>query len=209
MALRTIYKNASDEEIASLFCLGLLWPPDIEDIAMNWMLNNRGDENVAFLASKPHTYMSEILTALITAFKEIKIKVPEKQLALKNVIRFHLKSMLVTPDNYMTHLHELIELDREYSGKIELFSRPDCDEYFRDQNNKYPKSKSKKYAAQEFGIEKLYGLYYDDDFIETRKLPGLVYSKKNNQKFLDKCEAERKSKVLEETKRVLERFYSD
>lgn len=194
MALQSVYKNASEEEIAALYSLNLLVSDDIEDITLKWMLEGKGSNEIAFLASKTHTSLNGIRTEFEKAFDEVEVEIPCEEIALKKILKFHLQQILLCPDQYMVHLYELIDLDRLYANKITLFERPDCDAYFEERNLKYPNAKSAKFAGQEFGIEKLYGLYYShDDF----------------DKWTKRLEAKRKSKVLVETKIILDKFYHD
>ena len=88
MALRKIYTNASDEELAALYSLNLLVSSDIEEVAVKWMLDEKGSSEVAFLASRTHPSLNVIRNEVEKAFSEIKIEIPCKKTALKRSLNF-------------------------------------------------------------------------------------------------------------------------
>lgn len=188
-----LYKDVGDGEIAAFYRLNLITPDDIEPIATKWMLEDKGGLAVACLASQHHSSLREVSNEFEAALKEIPLRIPDMSEAVKMAFNYHLQQILNDPEFYLLHLNAIVHLDRDYSGKVNLFNRPDCDQHFRKQRIKYPNTSCSKFAGQEFGIENLIGLYYQgDDYSE----------------WTVELETTRSRNAIQETERVLNKFYS-
>lgn len=188
-----LYKDVGDGEIAAIYRLNLIAADDIEAIATKWMLEDKGGVAVACLASQHHSSLSEVSNEFEEALQEIPLRIPDTSEAVKVAFNYHLQQILNDPEFYLLHLNAIVQLDRDYSGKVNLFDRPDCDQHFGKQMIKYPNTANSKFVGQEFGIENLIGLYYqEDDFI----------------KWTNELEIDRKRNTIEEAQKVLNKFYN-
>ena len=188
-----LYNGLGDGEIAAFYKLNLITSDDIEPIATKWMLEDKGGVAVACLASQHHSSLREISNEFEEALQEIPLNIPDTREAVKMAFGYHLQQILNDPEFYLLHLNAIVHLDRDYSGKINLFDRPDCDQHFRENKIRHPNSTSSKYVGQEFGVESLIGLYYQKhDFIS----------------WTNELEIERKQNTIEEAQKVLNKFYN-
>ena len=187
------YHNASPLEILALFTLKLLNAGDIQPIALAWLERGLGGDEVACLAFEPCTSILENENSFKSALREILGDLSITKLeALWLTYRYYLQNVLYAQNDELNALHPVINLSYD-ADEMELFDRPDCDAHFAERNQKYPITKSTKFAGQEYGIENLWGLYYSTD-------DGYEWTKKIDQ--------ETKARIRDETRLVLERFYS-
>ncbi len=108
--------------------------------------------------------------------------------------------MVEDQKNAMNYLHALVDLQRDWE-KTELFERPDCDQYFAEMKSKFPYA-GNSYAAQGWGIENLYGLYYSSDYWEYSGPP--IFRKR----WLANAEKKQREAVINEAKIILKKFFS-
>lgn len=167
------YEDTSPLEILALQTLNRLRSEDIEPIFERFLERGFGDYEVACLASEPCTNLAEkrreIEAAFVEIFGDTRVS---KQEALWVAFRFYLGRVLKAHNREFEAMAAVIDLER--MGYPALFPCP-------------PKS----YAAQEYGIHKLYGVYYAWDHE-----PALVGQSEHN------------TEIRNAAKSTMERYYS-
>ena len=187
------YTNASPLEISALFTLNLLNADDIQPIAEVWLEQELGGDEVACLAFERCVSILDNKDNFEAALHEVLGDIPlSEREAFWLGFRYYLRSVLASQNDELNALYPVIELHYK-AGELELFERTDYDEYFAKYKEQYTKSSSGKFAAQEHGIEKLLALYYSPDDVA---------------KWTRKIDRETKTQIRDETKLVLDRFYS-
>jgi len=148
------YSNASPLEILAFYKLGLLNASDIEPIFLGFLERNLGDYEVACLASEPTTSISYKRREIEAALKEVVGDETLSELeALWLTMRYYLKRIVQSDGREHELMHPIIKL--VHGGYPALFERPETN-----------------YACREYGIERLYGVYYsrDDKRVLSRKI---------------------------------------
>jgi len=181
------YEDTSPLEILALQTLNLLTAVDIEPVFEKFLVHGLGDYEVACLASEPCKSLldkrREIEAAFIEVFDDTRIS---KREALWVVFRLYLRRVLKARNREFEAMAPVIDLER--MGYPALFLCP-----------------PKKYVAQEYGIEVLYGVYYAWDHE-----PTLVGGNEHNTEIRSAAEAAIKryysldSELPEDLKRVQE-----
>jgi len=180
-------------ELGACYTLGLIETLDYEAIAISWLENGFVGEEISLLAFGTPKVSSVFEGDIEKAFVERGLSsFPTQEQAIWLLFRLCLRRMVEHPNDYLKFLGQIVELCN-LDDKILLFERPDCRAYFAEQSEKHPNYQSRKYAAEEYGAEHLYGLYFSDDDYSV---------------WTEKLEAKRKSAVIENAEDTLERFYS-
>ena len=189
-------------EIAAFHVLGDMNPGDQEAIATYWLEQGFEGENIVCIAFPDISDRSKLSVDFDKALVEAGVS---RQLSLKEgawiAIRYYLGKIIESPDFAIDALRTFIGFYNKW-GDIELFERPDCDVHFEERKKKYAYA-GKKFAAQEWGIEKLYGIYYSsDDWSYGWDGSSLPYDE-----WLESRKEDQKQGAVSEAKRVLEKFY--
>ena len=197
------FRNASPLEFAAFFELGQFITRDIEAVSTALLTQGYDGENIANLAFGIDTTGFETVKSFQMALKEAGIsRIPNRKESLWIAIRFFLKETVDNADDAIVCVRKLIDLYNVY-GDVTLFDRPDCDTYF-EEKRKAEHYSANKFAAQEWGIEKLYGIYYSsDDWNYGWTKQSLSY-----QEWMDARKKEQKLNAVSEASRVLVEFYN-
>jgi len=170
-----MYENVSPLETLALYTLNRLKAADIEPVFEEFLKHGIGGFEVASLASEPCVSLSDKAGDIEAAFAEIFGDIQlTKHEATWVVFRLCLKDVLSAPNQEYEMMSPVINLTR--NGYPELFP---CS--------------PKRYAAEEYGIARLYGSYYSRD----HEMALACYAKD-----------EHNLEIRSEVKLAMERFYS-
>ena len=172
-------------EVSAFYILGRLHAADIQPICEHWMEEGLGKDEVACLAFEPCLDLWHSKRDIEAAITEVIGDLTLSRLeATWIVFRYYIAELLETENDLNARLGTLINLT--YENHPALFERDDP-----------------KYAASEYGIERLLGIYYSRDHLPDWPPRASIWSSSLGAEF------ERfKEEVDAEAKIVLARFFS-
>ena len=179
------FQNMTPLEIMAFYKLDKLSAADIQPICERWMELDLGRDEVACLAFEPCLDLWSNKRDIDAAFAEVlgDLKLSRHE-ATWLVFRNFISNLLAAKNDANDLLSKVINLT--YENFPPLFQRTD--------NN---------YAANEFGIEGLYGIYYSRDHLPEWPPNSLGWPFGLSKEF-----EEFKTEMKTEAEAVLERFFS-
>ncbi len=197
------FRDGTPAELAAFFVLDQYTIGDIQAATKSLLENGYDGEYIASVIFDLPSQFNSTEACFEQALLETGLpRLPNIEESIWLAVRYFLSKIVHDPEQAMDYLCNIINLERDW-GKTELFQRPDCDAYFAKMKEKFEHAGS-KYVAQEWGIEKLYGLYYSlDDYHYNSDKEKLSY-----EDWIEKIKSLQKEKVIEEAKIVLDRFYT-
>lgn len=197
------FRDATPLEFAAFFELNEFITGDVRAVAKILLEQGYDGESIANLAFDFDTTGRTEDNAFRVALKEAGVfRSPSRKESVWIAVKYYLRKITEKTNPTIKVLSDLVNLHNSWSN-IELYERPDCDAYFEERKKKYPHTAS-KFAAQAWGIEKLYGIFYaSDDWSygwDGSILPYDVWLKSRKEK--------QKQDAISEAKRVLEKFFT-
>lgn len=200
------FRDGSPAEYAAFYVLGQYITGDIKAAAIKLLESGYDGEYIASCVFDLPSELETDETCFEKALLETGLlRLPSHKESVWLALRFYLSKVIEDPEDASLGLVcKIINLERDWGwGKVELFPRPDCDTYFREQKKKF-KYVGSKFGGQELGIENLISLYYSQD--------DWTYNKANTSLNYDEWFEDKRrqliASLIAEAKRVRDKFYS-
>ena len=183
------FRDATPLEFAAFFEMKQFITGDVRAVSKLLLKQGYDGENIANLVFDFDTSGLDEVESFRMALIETGLsRYPLSKECAWIAIRYYLRKIIEDESNSIGTLSKLIDLERGISPMI-LFERSDL---------------SENYVAQEWGGEKLCGIYYssDDWFFAFNNAPV------SYEKWLEARKEEQRGRAVSEAKRVLKKFYS-
>ena len=198
------FRDGRPAEYAAFYTIGQFITGDIRAAALVFLDRGYDGEYITSCAfDLPSKFESEDVCFKKALLETGLPRLPTVRESIWLALRYYLIKTVEHSDEVGVDLVcKMINLERDW-GDVELFLRPDCDLYFEEQKKKC-KFAGSKFAAQQWGIENLLGIYYSkDDWSYSANKSKMCFDDWHHEQTLLQAK-----EIIEEAQRVKNKYFS-